>query len=244
MRGTNRDGSNLEASMTREFLHKLHNVISTLRLKTALLHRLAEEGSPASIPEQLDKMDDTLDRLEHLAGAYGVLVSPAPETTEAVDVSEVVEEMLAPLRVELEKRGIALTATVADQLPQLRADRFRLQEALRHLILNARQALAAGGRISVRADQVVGRSQVLLEVADTGPGIPEDLRAKVFEPFFTTNPDRLGLGLAMVKRVVEEAGGGISLDSVVGQGTTVRLLLPAVKTPRPALVGGARRQVD
>jgi signal transduction histidine kinase len=109
--------------------------------------------------------------------------------------------------------------------PVVLGDRQHLQQVLLNLVLNAVQAMRAGGTLTIEAQS--GRDGVSLVVADTGAGIPADVLPRVFDPYFTTRTDGLGLGLTIARRIVEAHGGAIELDSQAGRGTRVRLRLPA-----------------
>ncbi len=113
------------------------------------------------------------------------------------------------------------------------ADERMLEEALLNLVLNSRQAMegaaaAAGGRVTVGARGGTG-APVVIEVADTGKGIPKEIRPEIFKPFFTTKHKGSGLGLTIVRKIVEAHGGRIDLESEVGRGTTFRLELPGAE---------------
>ncbi|MFT7695811.1 MAG: signal transduction histidine kinase, partial [Candidatus Latescibacterota bacterium] len=100
------------------------------------------------------------------------------------------------------------------------------KRALFNLMKNAVQAMRHGGQLQVRAQMVEG--EVLIEVVDNGPGIAEEVRARLFEPFFTTREKGSGLGLAVVSQTVEENGGRLELQSTQGEGTTVCVHLPSI----------------
>jgi signal transduction histidine kinase len=130
------------------------------------------------------------------------------------------------------RRGnIAVETRVPPTLPQLRADKHQLTQVLTNLIVNAYEALSGEGHVTVTAsetrlqDGTGGRDAILVEVADDGPGIPVDVREKVFEVFFTTKPKGSGLGLAIVKRIVDAHDGRLDLQTSV-EGTRVRVTLP------------------
>jgi signal transduction histidine kinase len=110
---------------------------------------------------------------------------------------------------------------------------------LLNLIINARQAMPEGGTLTVRA-RPSERGEVLLEVSDTGCGIPEEDRPRIFQTFFSTKPEGTGLGLAIVKRTIEDLGGRITFDSQVGRGTTFRIYLPPAQRRRVLLERQAR----
>jgi signal transduction histidine kinase len=106
---------------------------------------------------------------------------------------------------------------------------MRLEQALTEIVSNALDAMSDGGRLEIAArsaNGAGGADGVLLEIADTGPGIPAEILPNLCEPFFTTRPEGTGLGLAIAKRYVEETGGRLDIASQMGRGTTVRIWLP------------------
>jgi len=119
--------------------------------------------------------------------------------------------------------------TVPPGLPQVRVDPMQLEQALLEIVSNALDAMPDGGRLGIRATSGNGATpgDVVVEVSDTGPGIPEHLLPTVCEPFFTTRQEGTGLGLAIAKRYVEQNGGRLEIVSRQGEGTTVRLRLSA-----------------
>ena len=130
------------------------------------------------------------------------------------------------------RRGnIAVETRVSPTLPHIRADKHQLTQVLTNLIVNAYEALPGEGHVTVTAsetrlqDGTGGRDAILVEVADDGPGIPPDVREKVFEVFFTTKPKGSGLGLAIVKRIVDAHDGRLDLQTSA-EGTRVRVTLP------------------
>ncbi|HWN84989.1 MAG TPA: ATP-binding protein [Vicinamibacterales bacterium] len=130
------------------------------------------------------------------------------------------------------RRGsIEVETRVPPTLPQIRADKHQLTQVLTNLIVNAYEALDGEGRVCVTASETRlqgvggGRDAILVEVADDGPGIPADVREKVFDIFFTTKPQGSGLGLAIVKRIVDAHDGRLDLQTS-SEGTRVRVTLP------------------
>src|SRR5205814_3228995 len=122
-----------------------------------------------------------------------------------------------------------VAVTVLPTIRDFRADPMRLEQALTEIISNALDAMSDGGRLEIAArsdNDAGGADGVLLEIADSGPGIPAEILPNLCEPFFTTRPEGTGLGLAIAKRYVEETGGRLDIVSRIGQGTTVRIWLP------------------
>lgn len=130
--------------------------------------------------------------------------------------------------------AIELTAELAEELPTIYLDPTHLHQMLANLVINARDACGGSGRIAVRTEARGGR--VILSVEDNGPGIPEELRPKIFDPFFTTKPkgEGTGLGLATVYGIVEQAGGTIAVESVLGCGTRFKISLPTAEVAAEA----------
>ena len=158
-----------------------------------------------------------------------------PPVRQAVSVRTAAADAVDSLCRDLSKDGIRLSLK-ADPSITVWADSLQLQQVLFNLFLNARNAMAPrhGGRLTVSASRRPGR--VILEVADTGPGIPPDLLAHVFDPLQTSKPiDRngrqrcAGLGLALCRDLIEENDGTISVTSAPGMGTTFTITLPAVE---------------
>jgi C4-dicarboxylate-specific signal transduction histidine kinase len=143
------------------------------------------------------------------------------------DVSAVIDRAANFLQADLESRGITLIRDVPRDLPPVLADDVRLQQLLSNLFTNARDALAASAvkTITVRAHTREGKMYV--EVEDTGPGIPEDLQTKIFEPFYTTKAGHgTGLGLPVSRGIVEDLGGDLTVHSKPGAGARFVITLP------------------
>jgi signal transduction histidine kinase len=156
-----------------------------------------------------------------------------------VDLERLVAEALETATPRAEARSLVLEADVAP-VPPLRGDRDRLGQVLDNLVTNAVKFTPPGGRIEVRARAEDGVA--VLEVADTGPGIPQEEQEHLFERFFRASSATaeaipgVGLGLTIVKAITEAHGGSVALDSEVGIGTTFRVELPL---PGQADGGGA-----
>jgi signal transduction histidine kinase len=127
-------------------------------------------------------------------------------------------------RPEIELAGCKVVLDVESALPPAMFDEAQLRQALLNLLRNAREAMPSGGSIDVRV-AAEGMS-VVVEVADRGGGIPEPIRARVFDPFFSTKGEGTGLGLAITRHIVEAHGGTVTCDPREGGGTVFRIALP------------------
>ncbi len=162
-----------------------------------------------------------------------------------IDVGELVRDNVAILAGVAAERGIALTHDIAAGLPGLTGDRVQLQQVMLNLLLNALDAVESGGaasrRVSILARAADG--EVGIEVSDNGPGMDEALAARVFQPFFTTKPDGMGLGLSISRSIVVAHGGRILVQSAPGRGTTFRVQLPS-RPPAPSKPAPPRATAD
>jgi signal transduction histidine kinase len=154
----------------------------------------------------------------------------------AVSVQKLIDEVLMVLARDPQKDGIALRVQIQPDL-FVDGEDIQLEQVLLNLLINARQAmLGKGGSLWVKAAQSDSAGELKIQVIDTGPGIPQKLLPKIFQPFFTTKGTTrngeakgTGLGLAICKEIVEHHRGRIEVESEVGKGTTFTLHLPIAK---------------
>jgi PAS domain S-box-containing protein len=182
-----------------------------------------------------------------LAFARKKLVKP-----EDASLNELLQRM-APMVRRLVGEHIHLELELEPEAGTVHIDVGSLEQVVLNLIVNARDAMPHGGRLTLETQALElasqpGRQYAVLSVTDTGSGMSREVRARLFEPFFTTKPQGkgTGLGLAMCQGIIEQAGGTISVNSELGQGSVFRLLLPRAepREPRPAsdsVAGNASR---
>ncbi len=212
------------AAALRRLVHELRTPLNTILGTAQYLGLISEPEAPArryaqTIAEETERLALLLDGISELQGAGDLALrtaDPGPRVRRAV-------ELLAPVA---EDACVRLEAEVPSPLPPIPHDPDRLEQVAVHLLQNAVEAAGAGGTVRVRvwaeADAVV------LEVADTGPGVPDEIAPRLFEPFVTGKPGRgRGLGLAVCREIVEAHGGRVSWESDPGRGTRFRVRLPA-----------------
>lgn len=183
-----------------------------------------------------------IDRATEITRKLSSFAKPIREVSmRPIAVPQEVDEVLALVGHDLALEKITVKKEIQPNLPTIRADRAQMQEILFNLVRNAGQAIEPPGTIWVRA-YTKGESQVRIEIADTGCGIPADKLGKIFDPFFTTKEpgQGTGLGLFIVRQIIERNKGRISVESVVGKGTSFFLDFPKCDEPVQAAVEPAR----
>lgn len=213
--------------------HEIRNTLNAMHSQIALLrkHLGTDDGSPAV--QRVRQIERAVVELEDLVNDLLAVARPAKDQPEDVDLAGLVREVLDFMALDLERGQVQVVTELAADLPPVYVDAGKLKRALLNLVLNARQAMPDGGTLTIRV-RPADRRQVMIEVSDTGCGIPVDDRPRIFQTFFSTKPGGTGLGLAVVKRTIEDFGGRISFDSVVGRGTTFRICLPVSRQRRSA----------
>ncbi|RJQ13285.1 MAG: sensor histidine kinase [Nitrospiraceae bacterium] len=126
-------------------------------------------------------------------------------------------------------KAIAVVKNFDSRLPVIMADQMQLQQVFLNLLLNAVDAMSGGGTLTINTSRNPDGKAIRIEIGDTGKGINRELVKKIFQPFFTTKAKGTGMGLAITRRIVEEHGGGISIESEQGKGTTFTIVLPVRK---------------
>jgi signal transduction histidine kinase len=218
--------------MAAAVAHGLRNPLASLRAAAQLVRRHPEAPSSA---EHLNAIVEEVDRLDRRISHLLSFSRPAPYHPLKESVPRLVEGLLPTFSEPLREQGVELQLELSPVLPEVRVDPIQLEQALVEIISNALDAMPQGGRLRIGAslNNGAGPAEVSIEIADTGPGIPEQVLPSVCEPFFTTRQDGTGLGLAIAKRYVEQNGGRLEIVSRPG-GTTVRVRLPAAASGTPS----------
>jgi signal transduction histidine kinase len=206
--------------------HEVRNPLGGMELFCGLLREDLEADGGEMSGEHLDKVRKIERELGYLSKVVTDFLDFAryrPLETERFSAIEFADEVAMLLYGPVAEAGCELSTKVDDGV-ELSADRERLRRAVINVVRNAYQACGEGGHLELR---VLARGdERVIELADDGPGVPEDKVAELLTPFYTTKEKGSGLGLALTQKIVEQHGGVMELDSVVGQGTTVRFTLP------------------
>ena len=205
--------------------HEIRNPLSAIKTFVQLLPR--KLSNPAffdkfqtTVPRELNRINDLIESLLELA-------RPPKLEFNTTSLSGCLSQVEDLYRDKLEAANITLEISQEESLPELWADREHLVRALSNIVLNGLEAMPGGGKLTVTAEELGG--QVVLRFIDTGVGMDVPTKDKIFNPFFTTKETGTGLGLAMTHKIIQEHGGNIEVNSVVGKGTTFTLTFPGVQ---------------
>jgi len=215
-------------------VHEINNPLATIAACAESLEQRIDEGafaaseSAADLTEYLGLIKSEAFRCKTITTGLLDFSRVRTGTRELTDVGDVVRS--ASNLISHQKRGdrITIGVHIADDLPMVNADGGQIQQAVIALATNAIDAMPEGGKLDFR---VIGRlNRVIIEIEDTGSGIPPEDMSKIFEPFFTTKEvgKGTGLGLAVCYGIISEHAGRLSVRSNVGRGTTFSIFLPAV----------------
>lgn len=213
--------------LARAVAHNLRNPLASIRVSAEMLQ--SSDGAASDLAEHCDDITSSVDRADRWITEL-VRVSQAPQIqSEAVLPSLVIGECLQEMAPEMNRRGIRWTIPV-EEAQAIQAHPAMLRQILISLLANAIDVMPEGGDMAIHWTEHAGFLK--LQLIDSGPGLREDVRNALFRPFFSTKSGGLGIGLALVKRMVEQWGGQITLQPAPVKGTCVLLTLPLAK-PSP-----------
>ena len=207
--------------------HEIKNPLSTIKVNLQLL---AEDWGEPQTPKEkrtvrkLQVLQNEVQRLSQTLEDFLRFTRVERMELRPTDLNDVAAEVAEFVGPELDRAGIELREQYARSLPLCMADAKLLKQAVLNIILNAQQAMPDGGELILRTSLDGGH--VVIEIIDTGKGVPEKLRDKIFGPFFSTKKDGSGLGLVVTRRIIDQHGGAVSFVSEQGTGTDFVIRIP------------------
>lgn len=209
--------------MSAGIAHEIRNPLGIITSSAQLLARRLTDRDPGN-SRLLAIVQEETNRLNRLITDFLTFGRPAPPHLRNADLREVLQQALENVQALAEEKGVALTAELPGGAVPARIDQEMLRQAFLNLLLNALDASAGGGRVTVLLD---GEGKTArLEVRDTGCGIPEENLSRIFNPFFTTKAKGTGLGLANAHKMIEAHHGEITVRSIPGEGAVFTVRLP------------------
>jgi two-component system, cell cycle sensor histidine kinase and response regulator CckA len=221
--------------------HDFNNLLAVILGYSDLITSQLERDSP--LQKYIEEIRHASNRAAGLTRQLLVFSRKQLVRPEVINPNVAVKELEKMLR-RLINQQIEITVVLGSRTGHVKADSGHIGQVLMNLVLNARDAMPEGGQISIKTDNVtldesyakkwsgtIPGDYVMLSVSDTGTGMTEQVKAHLFEAFFTTKAFGTGLGLATCRTIVQQSGGHIDVDSEIGQGTTFTIYLPRVQQP-------------
>ena len=209
--------------------HEIGNPLNSLNIHLQLIEREARKfdgAKRAELQESVEVARAEVNRLDSIISQFLRAIRPTHPQLRPENVNAIVEEAVRFFAPEIKDRDIVVEQELRSDLPLIDIDRDQMKQAFYNVIKNSFEAMKARGILRIRTDK--DDSHVLIKFTDTGGGISAENLSRVFEPYFTTKTSGTGLGLLIVRRIVREHGGELSIESSEGKGLTLTIRLPHV----------------
>jgi signal transduction histidine kinase len=213
--------------------HEIRQPLNALSINFQMIKRGLRRVLPtldAKVAEHIQLLDNEIQRINDVSTSFMKSVQVARSQRHPMDLAKTMRHVVQLLEYEATAVQVTLHYQDDANLPLIVADENQIRQVLINLLLNAIQAQLNGGTVSVSTRYDADIAQIRLLVQDNGPGIAPELLEKIWRPFFTTKAAGIGLGLAIVRRIILEHGGDIACTSTAGQGTCFHIVLPVTDT--------------
>ena len=224
--------------------HEIGNPLNSLHIHLQLMERSVQkldDGAKAELQQSIDVARSEVNRLDSIVTQFLRAVRPSQPQLRPENVNTIVEEAVRFFTPEIQDRDIVVEQELRSDLPLLQLDRDQMKQAFYNVIKNSLEAMQRHGTLRIGTD--LDDTHVFVRFVDTGSGMSAANLSRVFEPYFTTKPAGTGLGLLIVRRIVREHGGELSIESSQGKGLTLTIRLPYIdKRIRMLEAGEARDQ--
>ena len=215
------------ATLAGGLAHEIRNPLSTMGLNVELLiEELGDSATPRDrrMFQKLQRIQHECENLDGILSAFLQFTRAGELELAETDLNAVVNDFVEFYRPTADESGIEISRHLESNLPAVRLDGALFRQVLLNLARNAVQAMPDGGLLELQT--FVRSNSVLLEIIDTGQGMNEQTRSKLFQVFFSTKPNGSGLGLPTVRKIVEAHSGTITCESEPGRGTRFSITLP------------------
>jgi len=209
--------------------HEIGNPLNSLNIHLQLIEREARKldgAKGAELQESVEVARAEINRLDSIISQFLRAIRPTRPQLRPENINTVVEEAVRFFALEIKDRDIVVEQELRSDLPLLELDRDQIKQAFYNVIKNSFEAMKSRGILRIRTD--LDESHVIVRFTDTGGGISAENLSRVFEPYFTTKTSGTGLGLLIVRRIVREHGGELSIESSEGKGLTLTIRLPHI----------------
>jgi len=209
--------------------HEIGNPLNSLHIHLQLMERSVQnlsEGAKTEFQQSIDIARSEVNRLDSIVTQFLRAIRPSRPQLRPENINTILEEAVRFFRPEIQDRDIIVEQELRSDLPLLQLDRDQMKQAFYNVIKNSLEAMKPRGTLRIRTDR--DDTHVLITFVDTGGGVSVRNLSRVFEPYFTTKPSGTGLGLLIVRRIVREHGGELSIESSQDKGLTLTIRLPYI----------------
>jgi len=210
--------------------HEIGNPLNSLHIHLQLMERSVQKlhgDAKAELQQSIDIARSEVNRLDSIVTQFLRAIRPSRPQLRPESLNTIIEEAVRFFTPEIQDRDITVKQELRSDLPLLQLDRDQMKQAFYNVIKNSLEAMKRHGTLHIRTD--MDDTNVIVSFVDTGSGMSAGNLSRVFEPYFTTKPSGTGLGLLIVRRIVREHGGELSIESNEGEGLTLTIRLPYIE---------------
>src|SRR5204862_7635682 len=209
--------------------HEIGNPLNSLHIHLQLMERKVREldhNARVDLQDSINVARSEIARLDSIVTQFLRAIRPSQPQLHPENINAIVEEAVRFLTPEIQDRDIVVEHELLSDLSLLQVDRDQMKQAFYNVIKNSLEAMKRRGVLNIRTD--IDEKHVIIRLVDTGGGMSAENLGRVYEPYFTTKPAGTGLGLLIVRRIVREHGGELSIESTEGKGLTLTIRLPYI----------------
>src|SRR5216117_206569 len=210
--------------------HEIGNPLNSLHIHLQLMERSVQKlhgDAKAELQQSIDIARSEVNRLDSIVTQFLRAIRPSRPQLRPDNLNTIIEEAVRFFTPEIQDRDMTVKQELRSDLPLLQLDRDQMKQAFYNVIKNSLEAMKRHGTLHIRTD--MDDTNVIVSFVDTGSGMSAGNLSRVFEPYFTTKPTGTGLGLLIVRRIVREHGGELSIESNEGEGLTLTIRLPYIE---------------
>jgi two-component system, sporulation sensor kinase E len=210
--------------------HEIGNPLNSLHIHLQLMERSVQKlhgDAKAELQQSIDIARSEVNRLDSIVTQFLRAIRPSRPQLRPESLNTIIEEAVRFFTPEIQDRDITVKQELRSDLPLLRLDRDQMKQAFYNVIKNSLEAMKRRGTLHIRTD--MDDTHVIVSFVDTGSGMSAGNLSRVFEPYFTTKSSGTGLGLLIVRRIVREHGGELSIESNEGEGLKLTIRLPYIE---------------
>jgi signal transduction histidine kinase len=224
--------------------HEIGNPLNSLHIHLQLMERSVQKlhgEAKAELQQSIDIARSEVNRLDSIVTQFLRAIRPSRPQLRPQSLNTIIEEAVRFFTPEIQDRDIVVEQELRSDLPLLQLDRDQMKQALYNVIKNSLEAMKRHGTLHIRTD--MDDTNVIVSFVDTGSGMSAGNLSRVFEPYFTTKSTGTGLGLLIVRRIVREHGGELSIESNEGEGLTLTIRLPYIER-RIRMLEAGKSKID